>query len=330
VSYSPAGRRARRRRTTIVTITVLTLVAVAFGVTQAEGEREATRAYLDVVFAVARDEAAMAAGFTSMISTIDEYSRAAMVQTLDELEEIGATSLDRILDADPPAALVAANQSLRIAVSRWRSGLSEVRAGLVALSVNPIDEEGLATLGRGLIELRVGDSAYLGFLSEMSGIDTDMHGGALPSVAFVPVAEAHLFDPRDLARRMLLAPGLGVVVDLAVADLRLDPPPLGMQGGLPVVPAASTYLAEATISNRGNIDQADIQVDLRLVSGEGLLHEEAMLIPGLKAGQMTTVAFSPLPLTPGSTYELTIRVPEGDSEPENDRRTITFIVNPDE
>lgn len=330
MSYSPAGRRARRRRTTIVTITVLALVAVAFGVTRAEGEREATRAYLDVVFEVVRDEADMAAGFTTMISTIEEYSRATMVQTLDDLEEIGSNSLDRVLAAEPPQGLIAANQSLRIAVSRWRAGLSEVRAGLLALSLNPVDEEGLSALGRGLIELRVGDSAYLGFLSEMSVIDTQSQGGALPSVAFVPAAESDLYDPVDLARRMLLAPGLGVVKDVAVADMRLDPPPLGTQGGLPVVPVGQTHIAEATISNRGNVDEIEIVVTLRLVSGTGALHEEAMLIGELKAGQATSVTFSPLPVTPGTTYELTISVPGGDSEPDNDRRTLTFIVNADE
>jgi hypothetical protein len=329
VSYSPAGRRRRRRRIIIVSIVGLALIAVALGVTQAEGEREATRSYLDVVFAVLRDEAAMADGFTTMIDAIEDYTRTRLVQALDELEEVGEASLDRLLGADPPSSLVAANESLKIAVSRWRSGLSEARAGLVALSANPVDEEGLRSLRRAVVDLLVGDSAYRGFLSGMSGVDTTPFGGTLPSIAFVPPGSDHLYDPTEMARRMLLTPDLRVVVDLAVSDLRLEPRPLGMQGGLPVVAPAPVHLAEATITNRGNIEQVNVRITLRLVSHEGHLHEEEVVIPELRAGEATTAAFSPLTLTPGTTYELSVWVPEGDDEPENDRSSITFLVNPD-
>ncbi|HUG74515.1 MAG TPA: hypothetical protein VMM81_02440, partial [Acidimicrobiia bacterium] len=184
MSYSPTGRRLRRRRTIIVSVTALSLVAVAFGVTRAATERAVTRSYLDVVFDVVAEEAIMAQGFTEMIATIETFSRARMVQTMDDLEAFGVAGFDRLLEAEAPESLVAADLYLRIAISSWRAGLSEVKSGLVLLSANPVDEVGLAGLQRGFIDLRVGDRAYRGFLSEVADLDTSLHGEPLPSLSF--------------------------------------------------------------------------------------------------------------------------------------------------
>lgn len=327
MSYSPSGRRLRRRRTIIVSVTALTLVAVAFGVTQAASERAVTRSYLDVVFDVVADEAVMADGFTELIATIETFSRARMVQTMDDLEAFGAAGFDRLLNAEAPEALVAADLYLRIAISSWRAGLSEVKSALVLLSANPVDEVGLAGLQRGFIDLRLGDRAYRGFLSEVADVDTSLHGDPLPSLAFIPTGEEAAYDPREIARRMLLADDLRVVIDLAVTDIRLDPPPLGVQGGLPVIPAVETLNAEATVSNRGNLDQIAINVTLRLRSGTGALHEQTRIIEVLEAGRSTTVTFVPLPVEPGVNYEITIFLPGGDVQPENDTVSLIFFVN---
>ncbi|MEX2322349.1 MAG: hypothetical protein WEA29_01075 [Acidimicrobiia bacterium] len=308
-------------------MTVLTLVAVAFGVTRTASERAVTRSYLDVVFEVVTEESAMAEGFTDMIATIETFSRARMVQTMNDLEALGVAGFDRLIEAEVPESLVAADLYLRIAISSWRAGLSEVKSGLVLLSANPVDEEGLAGLQRGFIDLRVGDRAYRGFLSEVADLDTSLHGEPLPTLVFIPTGEEAAYDPREIARRMLLAPDLGVVIDLAVADIRLDPPPLGVQGGLPVVPATETLNAEATVSNRGNLDQIAINVTLRLRSSTGALHEQTRIIEVLEAGRATTVTFAPLPVEPGINYEITISVPGGDAQPENDTVSMIFVVN---
>ena len=327
MSYSPIGRRTRRRRTTTVAITAVALTAIAFGVSQSAGDREVTRQYLDIVYQVIADESEMSTGFRSMIEDIESFTRPRMVQTMDDLERIGGSSIDALLEASPPGNLEAANLYLRIAVTSWRAGLSEARAGLIALSANPVDEDGLAAVRRGFLDLRLGDRAYSNFLSEMTEIDTELHGGPPASISFIPPGQDALFDPVEISRRMLFSDDLTVVVDLAIADLRLDPPALGTQGGLPVVPASDQHFAEATVSNRGNIDQIEIQVNLRLVSGAGLLHEETVVIPELLIGRATTITFSALPVEPGTTYELTIWVPSGDAVADNDLVSLTFIVN---
>jgi hypothetical protein len=158
-------------------------------------------------------------------------------------------------------------------------------------------------------------------------VDMSLHGDPLPPLVFIPTGESATYDPREIARRMLLAPDLGVVIDLAVTDIRLDPPPLGVQGGLPVVPAVETLNAEATVSNRGNLDQIAITVTLRLRSGTGALHEQTRVIEMLEAGRSTTVNFAPLPVEPGVNYEITISLPGGDAQPENDTVSMIFVVN---
>jgi hypothetical protein len=125
----------------------------------------------------------------------------------------------------------------------------------------------------------------------------------------------------------LLAPELGVVIDLAVSDLRLDPPPLGVESGLPVVPAVEALDVEATVSNRGNLDQIAINVTLLLRSGTGVVHEQTRVIEVLEAGRSTTVTFVPLPVEPGVNYQLTISLPGGDAQVENDTVSMIFVVN---
>jgi hypothetical protein len=310
-----------------MSVTVVALVALGFGVTQAASERAITRSYLDAVYEVVAEEAVMAEGFSEMMATIETFSRARMVQTMDDLEAFGAAGFDRLLEAEAPESLISADHYLRIAISSWRAGLSEVKSGLVLLSANPIDEVGLAGLQRGFIDLRVGDRAYRGFLSEIADLDTSLHGEPLPSLAFFPTGQEAVYDPREIARRMLLAPDLGVVIDLAVADIRLDPPPLGVQGGLPVIPAVETLNVEATVSNRGNLDQIAINVTLRLRSGTGAVHDQTRVIEVLAAGRSTTVTFAPLPVEPGVNYEITISLPGGDAQPENDTVSMIFVVN---
>jgi hypothetical protein len=308
-------------------VTALTLVAVAFGVTRSASERAVTRSYLDVVFEVVSEESAMAEGFTEMIATIETFSRARMVQTMDDLEALGAAGFDRLIEAEAPESLIAADLYLRIAISSWRAGLSEVKSGLVLLSANQVDEEGLAGLQRGFIDLRVGDRAYRSFLSEVADLDTSLHGDPLPTLVFIPTGEEAAYDPREIARRILLAPELGVVIDLAVSDLRLDPPPLGVESGLPVVPAVEALDVEATVSNRGNLDQIAINVTLLLRSGTGVVHEQTRVIEVLEAGRSTTVTFVPLPVEPGVNYQLTISLPGGDAQVENDTVSMIFVVN---
>ena len=329
MAYTPVLRRRRRRRLIWLLVVVGVVVGIAFGVVRAQGERELTREYLDVAFEVSEGEFLAAERFSSAIIEIESFERATLTERLDEIEaEVGR--LAQLTDgAEPPADLQRGHVFLQIATVTWRQGLVSAREGLVLLADNPLDEEGLDLLRGGLIDLRVGDSAYRGFLIELADVDTSLHGGDLPDVAFVPGADEHLFDAQELARRLFLTPGLGSQFNLAVADINLEPGPVGERDGLPVVPASGSQAADVTVSNRGNVDAEDIEVSLTVISNTGDLFEARQEIESLGAGELITLTYSDIPVESGAIYEVIATLPGEDDDPDDDVNSFLFSVNPE-
>lgn len=329
MSYGPKIRRQRRRRSIILWGVAGIAIAIAFGVTRAAGDSELTRGYLDLAFDVAKTEQETARAFSSMIENIEDFDRAAMIKLLERLEDETEGLVDELDAADPPESLQEGDLFLRIAVTTWRGALSDSKLGLIALTENVLDEDGLATLTRGLVDLRVGDSAYVGFLSSLIDVDTEPQGGDPPIVAFVPAALEGLFNAQELARRLFLTENLSPLQNVAVADLRLEPGSVGEQEGLPVLAITPNQTVEVTISNRGNIPTAAIGVQLSLISNAGDLWEARQEISLLNGSELTTLVFSNLPVEPGTIYEIIVTSLFDDDEDEDDRLSMLFLVNPE-
>ena len=329
MSYGPKIRRQRRRRSLILWGVAGLAIAIAFGVTGASGDSELARVYLDLAFDVAKTAREASLAFSSMIDNIEDFDRAAMIKLLERPEHDKEGLVDELDAADPPEFLQEGHLFLRIATTTWRGALSDSKLGLIALTENVLDEDGLATLTRGLVDLRVGDSAYVGFLSSLTDVDTELQGGDPPIVSFVPSDLDGLFDAQELARRLFLTENLGPVQDVAVADLRLEPASVGEQEGLAVLAITPNQTVEVTISNRGNIAAAGIGVQVSLISNAGDLWEARQEIPLLGAGELTTLVFSNLPVEPGTIYEIIVTSLFDDDEDGNDRLSMLFLVNPE-
>ena len=127
---------------------------------------------------------------------------------------------------------------------------------------------------------------------------------------------------------MFIAGSLGPVDDLAVADLRLEPGPVGEREGLPVIAVTVLQTAEVTLSNRGNVDAFEITVRLSLISNIGELFEATQEVASLEAGTLTTLVYSDLPMSPGVIYELSASIVRDDDDGGNDSLSFLFIVNP--
>src|SRR4030042_1513251 len=75
---------------------------------------------------------------------------------------------------------------------RREDGVAYLRRGLLALSESAVDENGREWLYRALVDLRVGDSAFAGFLELLDDVDTSDLGREFPAVAFVAAEDAVL------------------------------------------------------------------------------------------------------------------------------------------
>ncbi|WKZ81931.1 MAG: hypothetical protein QY307_07475 [Acidimicrobiia bacterium] len=329
MSYSPAVRKKRRRRLLATLALVGSFLGIAYGVTRAQSDQELGRAYLDRAFAVATTASDVSERLTELVTDVESLNRATLLERLESMEADVEEMVALLDDAEPPGSMLEASLFLRIAATSWRSGISDARQGILALSSNPLDEQGVQSLTRGLTDLRVGDRAYSGFRGALGDVDTTLQGGPLPSVAFVPTADDSLFDPRDLARRMFVAGTITPVNDLAVADLKLEPGAVGESGGLPVLAVTADQKAEVTVTNRGNVPATGIVVRLSLLSNQGGLYQAEQEVPSLDPGTGVSLVYSDLPVVKGDTYQLTVSLPAGDDEEDNDLVTFRFLVNPD-
>jgi hypothetical protein len=261
------------------------------------------------------------------VTDIEDLDRATLVERLGAMEASTEQIVARLVDVTAPSALTEASLFLRVAAGAWRSGMSDTRAGLLALSANPLDEEGLSALSRGLIDLRVGDRAYVGFLADIEEVDTTLQGGPFPSIAFVPPDDEALYEAHDLARRMFLSGSIAPVDDIALADLKLEPGPVGEQDGLPVLAVTANQAATVVVSNRGNVDVTGITVRLQLLSNTGQLYEVEQEVTGLEAATLTSLTFTDLPMQSGVTYEISASIMRQDDEGDNDSVVFRFKVN---
>jgi len=329
MSYQQVRRR-RRRRVLVALVVLIVIAAVAYAVTRLQSERQQRREYLDRALEFAETEADLAAQLADLVVRLEQVGRPVMVSTLDDLQQ-GTAELARDLETleAPPGDVGSEERYLVIAAARWRDGISQARLGLIGLSEAAMDEESRDLLQMGLIDLRVGDTAFAAFLEGLDAEELATLGVEFPAVAFVPAGGEVLFDAGRLAERLILSPGLTVLEDLAVADLRLDPEPVGEQVGLPVIPVSESLDADVTVANRGTVRAVAITVTLNLVSYPATIETFDQEISVLEPGAAVTLTFTGLPAEPGQLYEIVVSIGAGDDDPSNDSISFTFLRNSD-
>ena len=329
MSYQQVRRR-RRRRYLVALVVLIVIVAVAYAVTRVQSERQMRREYLDQALSFAAAEADLADQLADMVLRLEQIGRPAMVSTLDELQE-GTAAVARDLEGleEPPGELGADDSYLAIAAVRWRDGISRVRLGLIGLSETASDPGSLDLLQQGLQDLGVGDSAFAQFVAGLDQEELTSLGLEFPAVAFIPAGGETLFDAESLAQRLILSPGLTVLENLAVADLHLDPAPIGEQELLPVVPVSESLDADVTVANRGTVRAVAVTVILELVSEDATKVTFEQEIAVLEPGALTTVSFLDLPAEPGKLYEIVVSLGSEDDDPSDDQLSFTFLRNTD-
>jgi len=317
----------------VAVVVAAVILAVAVAVALARSDRQASREYLDAVFDVATGEENLAEQFADLIDRIREMERPVVTQTLELFEAESAVLVEELARAEAPGTgdLFRADSFLAIAVASWRDGLTGFRQAILTLSNDPLDEAGRAQLEASLNDLRVGDAAYQEFKATVRVVpEADTLAEPFPAVEFIPVALVEEFTVDAIVRKMLQAPDLGVIVNLAIADIKLEPGPTGERNGIPVVPVSETLTAEATISNHGTVPVDAIVVNLTMVSNDGETYEESRGIERLEPGELTTVTFTDLPVKGGRLYEVVFALAGQDDDPTDDRETFQFLRNADE
>lgn len=328
----PIARRRRRRRGIVLVVIVGLAVTIGLALTRFRSDSQLTREFLDTALEVAIAEERLAGRFSALVTGLGEVGRPTMVATLEELEVAVTTLAERVEAIDVPegeAGIIRSHVLLSIAAGRWRDGVRTTRQGILTLTEEPTtdDDVGIALLGQGLSDVRVGDSAYSALEEVLAGQDTSLVAGEFPSVRFIPPAEQLAFLPTEVARRIFLTPTLEVLVNLAISDLRIDPGPVADRDGVPLIPLSDQLDVEVVVANPGNVAVTEILVQLDLVSNEGDVFNAEQEIASLEPGALTGVTFADLPVEAGKLYEVVVSLPLEDDDPTDDEASYVFIRN---
>lgn len=328
----PTFRRRRRRRTLVAVAVVGMISVLALAVALARSDRQASREYLDAAFDVAAGTEDLAGGFIDLVTHLDEMERPRVIDDLELLVAESGVLVEELGRAEAPTGgdLYRADTFFTIATKAWRDGLFGFSQAILILSEDALDDAGRAQLVSALGDLRLGDAAYQEF---RAAINVTPEAGTLaepfPPVLFVPADQVEEFTVDSITRKMLQAPGLGTITNLAIADIKLEPSPTGERNGIPVIPVSETLEAQATVSNRGTVPVDTISVTLTMVSNEGETYEVTQGIERLEPGDLTLVTFGTLPVEGGRLYEVAISLDGTDDDPTDDRVTFQFLRNED-
>lgn len=323
----PAYRRRRRRRVLAAALLLALVGAVVLAISLVSSDRQVSREYLDAVMEIAVGEEDAAARFTAMIGDLETLERPVLVEQLDLLVAETTRLAEDLLETNPPSdgELARAHSYMAIAVGSWRDGTTGTRQAMLTLAEKPFDETGVTVLQSALDDLRLGDAAYEEFeaIVRVSVEDSSL-AAPFPAVRFVPPTDAVTYTAAAIAQRIT---GLQRVTNLGIADIKLEPGPVGDRNGIPVIPMTEQLDAEATVSNRGTEAMNTIVVELQLVSFDGELYRDRQGIESLGPGDLATVTFGGLPVQAGKRYEITISIEGGDDDATDNAVTYLFLIN---
>jgi hypothetical protein len=295
------------------------LAAVALAVRYRTDERIAGD-YLAVAKDVSDGQALLAGRLEEVFVAVSDIERPELLQRLESLIDESAVLSSELAEAEVTASTSEANGYLVVATTSWTGGLAAVRDSVVQILDEPeVAPKGDTMLAAAFNELRVGDSAYAGFLGTLDEMDPDAVTLEYPVFGYVAPPRDEMYDAVTVAGRMRVILKLEVNHDVAITATT-DPEPLGENNGFPVVPDSDTFVVHAVVTNTGNLAEESILVQLFLDprSPEEETVEIQTLVPFLEPGEAKTVAFEDLPVIAGSLYEMRISATIDDEDGNTD------------
>lgn len=328
-AYQPA-RRTRRRRWLLIVLTLVAVVAaIAFLVSRQTEQRGTVEFY-----AAADSSAALHASASDTLNAALErigplMTRQELTRSLSDVSGKAAEA-DSMLDLEVPVTIGNEYGSISAASRSWVAGTEELESVITAIMDAELTTGAESELQAALDMLRVGDVGYEQFL-EVAVVDAETTDITIPvfeSVRYIRADDPALYDAQNLVLKIQSAYNLAPRHNVGVVGMTM-PEPIGERGGIPLVPFSDTIGVQAIVTNEGNEEETDIEIELLVVgvdTGESLT--ETSIIDSIDGGAATTVAFADLDLTPGGLYQatLTVRIPI-DNDLDNNEWTLTFIWN---
>lgn len=337
IGYSSYRPRGRRRAVWWWSLAVV-LTAAAVTALLVNGQRTETRrltAFFDGSRTLALEADQAAEGFSRLISTeLRTVRRDDFVVLMDRLASqmfLQAAGLDEM---EAPDSAAAVREMLDLAFDSWQTGLAEFQIAIIEVADQPTSTAPVERLGGAVVQLRVGDLIYAGFLERAAMMieDLDVTISEFPAISFISHQRA-LMNAEGLARAIRSSTEMGIRRDVAILQVVFEPLPTGGVGeeGEIILPAVDQLRFSAVIGNRGNIAQKGltVSVSLRDVSGQALSTQDSGLLD-LAPGEIGTVTFDVEAVEPSAEYLLAfnLTVVEDDLDIEDNVWESEIRINP--
>ena len=331
----PRYPKRRRRRGALLALVLVSIVAVVLiAASSLRSDTRALVAYLEEARAVALEHSDQSGDFKDqVISNLQALDRDRLATLMTQMVETAGSSSTRLGSVEVPPAAAAAAAALSLAATSWETGLAGFEEALLEVVDNPDSAVTIGNLADLLVDLEVGDRAYVRFVEQADELRSaaDVEIGEYPDVGYLSVALSSLTYAERLAGVASRSEGLLLSRDLAIATVRLDPEETGgVTGDAPILPNTETLLIQVVVANQGNRDEENVTVSLLMQDADGtVLEDRSEELVQLDAGGSVTVEFADLAVTVGERLVATISVTfvDGEVDTDNNRREVPFFVN---
>lgn len=314
----------------MIVLTLVAVVAVIWLILSRRTEQRGMTDFLTAAEQATELQASAAERIDRVFAEVGPLlTRQEVVTLLSEAVD-ATTEAETLLDVDVPARAARSFGYISAASADWKQGVEDAQRVILGLMDGDLGEDGPSAIRDVIALLRAGDTSYALFTSEIEAVEVGSAMAEFPAIAFIDPdpGDPVRFDEQQFALRIALAYNLSPRHDIGVVGMTL-PEPVGVRGGIPIVPASEALGVTAVISNHGNEPQGSFTVMLSVLDVDtGETHTDSATVASLDAGASTTVDFSSIPVEPGGLYQavLTISI-DDDGNTDNNTWDMTFIWN---
>ncbi len=269
-----------------------------------------------------------ARSFVRLIEQIDTMDRSELASTITQSRD-SLAAVDAALDqaTDSASSLIGL---FGASLDLWDQGLADFEEAFLSAVDDPFNYVVEEQLIASLVSIRSGDRIFQAFLEETAADPDIQTFSDFRTVVFLP-AQYPVVDTAEFLTTYarLSRPSLEFNTDLAIEQITSHPEWISDLEGRPVVVPTDSFDLLVVVANRGNVEiTAETSLELGIWPPGGAIRTRVLDVPPLQPGEKTTVTFYELAVTPGTSYQVEVRLSyvEGDQTPDDNSYGFTLQV----
>lgn len=323
----------RRRRRIVIPVLVTIIVAIVAVASTSGGDARATISYLEDIRTAAADLSRSGNALSDLVADLSRVERTEFESAVGLVEEALAAAAEVDVGDNPDPSLVGAGTLYRLAIQQWTEGIDGFSDSLLRAADDPTDQTAVDDLSTAVVQVRAGDRIYDALVEELGRDDVPAPVGPMPDVRLLPVdTPVTILAPAWVEAARSTTSGLALRPSVRIEQVSASPEWVTSADGVTVVPAPlEDEMIDITVvvGNAGNTPSDPAELNLTMESGDGEPTEQVEEVPVIDAASTTSVVFTDLEVTFGTTYDLALTLVPGGTDVigDDNERSMRFTVN---